>query len=212
MGSRVPGGLGRLQAPAKTCSSWFFAWWFGLRVTGAENVPREGPVIVSANHVSMLDVPLLVVACPRRMTFMAKRDLFKDPFRAWFFHGFGGFPVEPGTTDAAALRTGLAVLASGDLLGMFSEGTRSQGRPMGPFLPGAAWLALRSGVPIVPCAIAGTAPPAGSGWLRWFRPRRVRISFGPPMRGGEDGADRREAVASLTESVRSAVVQLQHRG
>jgi 1-acyl-sn-glycerol-3-phosphate acyltransferase len=103
------------------------------------------------------------------------------------------------------------VLSSGDLLGMFSEGTRSRDRPMGPFLHGAAWLSLRSGAPIVPCAITGTRPPAGSGWLRWLRPRRVRISFGPPTRGGEDGMGRREAAAALTESVRSAVVQLQDR-
>jgi 1-acyl-sn-glycerol-3-phosphate acyltransferase len=168
-------------------------------------------VILAANHISMLDVPLLVVACPRPVTFMAKRDLFNDRFRAWFFHGFGGFPVEPGTTDAAALRMGLGVLASGDVLGMFSEGTRSRDRPMGPFLPGAAWLALRSGVPIVPCAITGTEPPAGRAWLRWLRPRRVRIAFGPPMRGSENGMGRREAVAALTESVRSAVAHLQDR-
>jgi 1-acyl-sn-glycerol-3-phosphate acyltransferase len=211
MGSRVPDGLGRFQAPARTFSGWFFTWWFGLRVSGAGNVPLGGPVILAANHISMLDVPLLVVACPRPLTFMAKRPLFNDRFRAWFFHGFGGFPVEPGTADGAALRAGLGVLARGDLLGLFAEGTRSRDRPMGPFLLGAAWLSLRSGAPIVPCAITGTEPPAGTGWLRWFRPRRVRIAFGPPMRGSENGMGRREAVAALTETVRSAVAQLQQR-
>jgi 1-acyl-sn-glycerol-3-phosphate acyltransferase len=211
MGSRVPDGLGRFQAPAKTISGWFFRWWFGLRVSGAENVPPSGPVILAPNHSSMLDVPLLVVASPRPVTFMAHRGLFGDRFRAWFFHGFGGFPVQSGTSDGAALRAGLGVLSSGDLLGMFSEGTRSRDRPMGPFLHGAAWLSLRSGAPIVPCSITGTRPPAGAGWLRWLRPRRVWISFGPPMRGGEDGMGHREAVAALTESVRSAVAQLQDR-
>ena len=211
MGSRVPGGRGRFQAPAKAVSGWFFTWWFGLRVSGAHNVPRGGPVILAANHISMLDVPLLVVACPRRLTFMAHRGLFGDRFRAWFFHGFGGFPVLSGTTDGAALRTGLSVLSSGDLLGMFSEGTRSRDRPMGPFLHGAAWLSLRSGAPIVPAAITGTEPPSGSGWLRWLRKRRVRIAFGPPIRASENGMGRREAVASLTESVRSAVAHLQDR-
>ena len=211
MGSRVPDGLGRFQAPSKVVSAWFFRWWFGLRVSGVANVPPAGPVILAANHRSMLDVPLLVVASPRPVTFMAHRGLFGDRFRTWFFHGFGGFPVESGTSDAAALRAGLGVLTAGDLLGMFSEGTRSRDRPMGPFLHGVAWLSLRSGAPIVPCAITGTRPPAGTGWLRWLRPRRVRISFGPPMRGGEDGMGRREAVAALTESVRSAVAQLEDR-
>jgi 1-acyl-sn-glycerol-3-phosphate acyltransferase len=208
MVSRVPDGLGRFQAPAKAISGWFFTWWFGLRVSGVEHVPRSGPAVLAANHISMLDVPLLVVASPRPITFMAKRDLFNDRFRAWFFHGFGGFPVEPGTADGAALRTGLGALAEGELLGLFSEGTRSRERPMGPFLPGAAWLSLRSGAAIVPCAISGTEPPAGSGWLRWLRPRRVRISFGPPIRGSLDGMGHREAVAALTESVRSAVADL----
>jgi 1-acyl-sn-glycerol-3-phosphate acyltransferase len=211
MGSRVPDGLGRFQARAKAMSGWFFTWWFGLRVSGMHNVPPGGPVILAANHVSMLDVPLVVVACPRPVTFMAKRGLFNGRLRAWFFNGFGGFPVEPGTTDGAALRAGLGVLADGDVLGMFSEGTRSRDRPMGPFLHGAAWLSLRSGAAIVPCAISGTEPPPGRGWLRWLRRRRIRIAFGPPMRGSEDGMSRRELVAALTESVRSAVADLQDR-
>src|SRR5262249_21995531 len=129
----------------------------------------------------------------------------------WFFHGFGGFPVEPGTPDGAALRTRLGVLERGDLLGLFSEGTRSRDRPLGPFLQGAAWLSVRPGAPDGPSPSTRAQRPAGSGWLRWLRRRRVRISFGPPMRGGEDGAARREAVAMLTESVRSAVAQLQER-
>ena len=144
------------------------------------------------------------------MTFMAKRDLFGDWFRAWFFNGFGGFPVEPGTGDGAALRTGLAVLQSGELLGMFAEGTRSRDRPMGPFLLGAAWLARRTGAPIVPCAIRGTEPFPGPRWLRWLRPRRVRIVFGPPMWAkAANGTGRRESVAAFTDSVRSAVASLQ---
>jgi 1-acyl-sn-glycerol-3-phosphate acyltransferase len=158
----------------------------------------------------MLDVPLLVVACPRPVTFMAKRGLFNGRLWSAFFHGFGGFPVEPGTGDGAALRTGLDVLRTGALLGVFAEGTRSLSGPMGPFLHGAAWLSLHSGAPIVPCAIAGTEPPSGNAWWRWLRPRRVRIAFGPPIsldRAG--GKVSREAVAALTESVRSAVASLQ---
>jgi 1-acyl-sn-glycerol-3-phosphate acyltransferase len=210
MASQVPEGLGRFQAPAKALSGWAFTFLFRLRVSGASHVPDRGPVIVASNHQSMLDVPLLVVACPRRMTFMAKRGLFGGWFRRWFFHGFGGFPVEPGTGDGAALRTGLTVLGSGDLLGVFAEGRRSRGEPMGPFLLGAAWLSLRSGAAIVPCSITGTEPPPGTGWLRWLRPRTVRIAFGAPIASAPpDGKVRREAIAALTDSVRSAVASLQ---
>jgi 1-acyl-sn-glycerol-3-phosphate acyltransferase len=209
MGSAVPQGLGRFQAPAKALGGWAFKLLFGLRVTGASHVPARGPVIVAANHPSMLDVPLLVVACPRPVTFMAKRGLYRGRFSSAFFSGFGGFPVEPGRVDHAALRTGVAVLEAGAVLGMFAEGTRSYRGPMGPFLHGTAWLALHAGAPIVPCAITGTEPPGGTGWLRWLRPRRVRIAFGPPIEAGpRDGPVRRQAVAGLTESVRSAVASL----
>jgi 1-acyl-sn-glycerol-3-phosphate acyltransferase len=210
MGAEVPASLGRFQSTAKALAGWAFRLLFGLHVDGTAHVPSAGPLIVAANHRSMLDVPLLVVASPRPVTFMAKRDLFRGRFWTALFHGLGGFPVETRTGDRAALDMGMAVLGAGAVLGVFPEGTRSFRGPMGPFLNGTAWLALRSGAPIVPCAIVGTERPAGKGWRRWLRPRRVRISFGPPIAVGTlDGPVRREAVAVLTESVRSAVVSLQ---
>jgi 1-acyl-sn-glycerol-3-phosphate acyltransferase len=210
MGQKVPASLGRFQSMAKTLAGWAFTLLFHLKVDGAAHVPKGGPVIVAANHRSMLDVPLLVVAFPRPVTFMAKRTLFHGRFWTAFFHGLGGFPVEPGQGDHGALKTGMAVLGAGAVLGVFPEGTRSFREPMGPFLNGAAWLALRSGAPIVPCAIVGTERPVGTSWWRWLRPRRVRISIGPPIAAGPlDGPVRRTSVASLTESVRSAVASLQ---
>jgi len=210
MGQAVPASLGRFQSTAKTLAGWAFTLLFRLRVDGASHVPGTGPVILAGNHRSMLDVPLLVVASPRPVTFMAKRSLFRGRLWTTLFHGLGGFPVEPGTSDRGALDMGMAVLDAGAALGVFPEGTRSFRGPMGPFLNGAAWLALRSGAPIVPCAIVGTERPAGTGWWRWLRLRRVRISFGPPIVVGPlDGPVRRESVAALTENVRSAVAALQ---
>ena len=210
MGGEVPASLGRFQSTARTFAGWAFTLLFRLRVDGAAQVPAGGPLIVAANHRSMLDVPLLVVASPRPVTFMAKRSLFRGRLWTALFHSLGGFPVEPGTTDRGALDMGMAVLDAGAVLGVFPEGTRSFRGPMGPFLNGAAWLALRSGAPIVPCAIVGTERPAGTGWWRWLRLRRVRISFGPPIVVGPlDGPVRRESVAALTENVRSAVASLQ---
>jgi 1-acyl-sn-glycerol-3-phosphate acyltransferase len=210
MGREVPASLGRFQPTAKALAGWAFTLLFGLRVDGAPHVPDSGPVIVAANHRSMLDVPLLVVASPRPVTFMAKRGLFRGRFWTALFHGLGGFPVEPGTSDRGALDMGMAVLHAGAVLGVFPEGTRSFRGPMGPFLNGTAWLALRSGAAIVPCAIVGTERPSGTGWRRWLWPRRVRISFGPPIGvATPDGPVRRESVAALTESVRSAVAFLQ---
>jgi len=163
----------------------------------------------------MLDVPLVVVACPRPVSFMAHRGLFADPVRASFFHAMGGYPVDPERgRDAGALGFGLAVLRTGAVLGLFPEGTRSYREPMKPFLAGAAWLSLRSGVPIVPCGIVGTETPAGRGWSRWLRRRWVRVAFGEPILPAttpeqEDGAaGRRGRIEALTDRVRGSVAAL----
>jgi 1-acyl-sn-glycerol-3-phosphate acyltransferase len=208
---RVPPRLGWLQQVGKRWTGWAFRWFCRLRVEGAEHVPRRGPVIIAANHRSMLDVPLVVVACPRPIAFMAHRNLFGDPVRAAFFHAMGGYPVDPHAgRDTGALGFGTAVLERGLVLGLFPEGTRSRSPSMGPFLPGAAWLALRTGVPVVPCGIVGTEPPPGDGATRWLRRRRIRISFGPPIVAApaEGRATGRGRVEALTGEIRSAVETL----
>lgn len=208
--TRVPARLGWLQQIGKTWTAWAFRWFCRLRVDGAEHVPPSGPVILAANHVSMWDVPLVVVASPRPVAFMAHRGLFGDPVRAAFFHAMGGYPVDPERRrDTGALGFGTAVLEGGGLLGLFPEGTRSGRRPMGPFLPGAAWLALRTGVAVVPCGIAGTEPPPGTGIGRWLRRRRVRIAFGAPIPVSAcEGRPGRERVAALSAEIRGAVETL----
>jgi len=212
--TRIPSRLGWLQQTGKSWTGWAFRWFCRLRVEGTPHLPRTGPVIIAANHPSMWDVPLVVVACPRAIAFMAHRNLFSDPVRAAFFYAMGGYPVDPHAgRDTGALGFGAAVLRGGGVLGLFPEGTRSLGRPMGAFLPGAAWLALRTGVPVVPCGIAGTEAPRGAGALRWMRRRRVRISFGapivPPATDGRGPGRRR--VEELTAAIRSAVEVLTAR-
>ena len=212
--TRIPPRLGWLQQIGKRWTAWAFRWFCRLRVEGTQHLPRTGPVIIAANHRSMWDVPLVVVACPRPVAFMAHRNLFGDPVRAAFFNAMGGYPVDPHAgRDTGALGFGIAVLEDGGVLGLFPEGTRSLGRPMGAFLPGAAWLALRAGVPVVPCGIVGTEAPRGAGKARWLWRPRVRIAFGEPIvpaptRGRSGG---REQVAALTEEIRSAVERLTAR-
>ena len=113
MGGEVPASLGRFQSTARTFAGWAFTLFFRLRVDGAARVPAGGPLILAANHRSMLDVPLLVVASPRPVTFMAKRSLFRGPLWTTLFYGLGGFPVEPGTGNRGALVMGMAVLDAG---------------------------------------------------------------------------------------------------
>ena len=101
------------------------------------------------NHESALDVPLAVVACPRPITFMSKKDLYKNALASWALHELGGFRVDRRRFDLESVRIAVAAIRRGDVLGMYPEGTRAPGALL-PFLPGAAWLALAMGAPLVP--------------------------------------------------------------
>lgn len=208
-GRRIPAGIGNLQSFVKTVITPVFRWQSRLQVTGAENVPSTGPAIIAANHRSMLDVPLLVLACPRPLVFMGKRELFGDPVRRWAFHTMGGFPVRREIADIRAIDVALAVLERGEVLGMYPEGTRSRTTKMLPFLKGAAWLALRTAAPIVPCGIVGTERDPARGALPPLR-KTVRIAFGPPIpvEREDDPATRRKKADEVTEQLLQAVTAL----
>jgi 1-acyl-sn-glycerol-3-phosphate acyltransferase len=205
---RIPPGMGRLQRPVAGIAGWAFKWQARLKVEGREHVPAEGPVIVAANHRSFLDIPLLVVASPRPISFMGKRELFKNPLARWFLHETGGFPVRREISDLRAVDVALACLARGDVLGLYPEGTRNRGEGLLPFLNGAAWLAMHTGAPIVPCGITGTekAPEGRRTPIR----RRVRVAFGPPISPGlePDPGSRREKAEAITDQLRGAIEQL----
>jgi 1-acyl-sn-glycerol-3-phosphate acyltransferase len=201
---RVPDGIGRLQGFAKGAAGWAFRWQTRLKVAGADHVPPRGPVILAANHRSMMDVPVMVLACPRPVVFMAKQELFTDGFRRWAFHNLGGFPVRRDAADVRATDIALAVLERGQVLGLYPEGTRSRTGEMLPLLHGAAWLALRTGAPIVPCGLRGTANVAGG--LR----RDVQVTFDPAIVvEREPNAKARKAkAAALTEQLLTALTSL----
>ena len=149
------------------------------QVRGRQNVPSQGPVLVVANHLNLADPPLLFVSLGRKVIFMAKEELFRSGFSSYLIRGFGAFPVHRGQLDRKALRQAEQVLADGLALVMFPEGVRSSSGRLRPAFPGAALIALRSGVPIVPVGITGTERIRGVTWLL-HRPQII-VNIGRPF-------------------------------
>jgi len=160
-----------LHALGKAFFTVIFAVFYRWDVRGRENVPREGPVLLCANHFDWWDPLLVGTAASRPVFFMAKEELFRYPVLGTLLPKVGAFPVRRGTPDRRALRAALELLAQGQVVGIFPEGTRSRDGRLLPAQPGAAMLAVRSRAPVVPVAIAGP--------YRLFRPIRVR--FGEPF-------------------------------
>jgi len=135
----------------------FYDWPYNLKIIGRENFPKEGPVIVASNHLSNNDPPIIGYSLPRHINFMAKEELFKNPIMSFIIRWLGAFPVKRGTVDKIAIRHSNRLLQAGKVLGIFPEGTRQRPGKLGRFHDGVASLALRTGVPVVPVALVGTA-------------------------------------------------------
>jgi 1-acyl-sn-glycerol-3-phosphate acyltransferase len=183
--------------------------WFNWHLEGTERVPREGPIIVVGNHLSYFD-PLahgyFVVEAGRRPRFLAKQELFENPFLRIPLRGLGQIPVRRGTGDQTSLQDAMGALALGEVVVIYPEGTSLTDRP--DFSPGrgktgAIRLALATEVKILPVATWG-------GQYVWRRGERKRFTFGRPiwLKAGEPfdpaaraGADEPDLVRALTDQL-----------
>jgi 1-acyl-sn-glycerol-3-phosphate acyltransferase len=132
---------------------------WGIKVTGLENIPLEGPVILSPNHVSLVDPPLVAVAvASRRRPFgIGKKELFDKPVLGWWLRGTGSFPIDRQGDATSAMRSALDVLTKGGCLVIYPEGTRVKpGEKRAP-KAGVSFLSARTGAPVVPIRVLGTA-------------------------------------------------------
>lgn len=184
----------------------------GFRIVDVDRVPMHGPLLVVANHLSNADPPLLSIAFPRPLFFMGKSELFRIPLLGGFLRRFGGFPVERGTPDRAALRHALDVLNQGHAVAIFPEGGRSRACSMIPGLPGVGLVALQSGAPVLPVAITGTEffPVNGDWPPRRPRnvPRGVTIRYGDPFLVPERVDGKRVTSQEATQLIMVRVAEL----
>ena len=150
---------------------------YRAEVHGQENVPKEGGAIIAANHISLWDPPFVGAFCPRRVSFMAKKELFENSIFSSIITSLGAFPVNRGAADRNAIKTALTVLGEGKCLGLFPEGTRSKSGKLGEPEAGIGLIAYKANVPIVPVAITGTN---GKGLFPKFT-----IRFGKPIPAGD---------------------------
>ncbi len=157
----------------------FFRIYFRMNKIGTEHIPASGPAIIAANHRSFLD-PFVIGTMGRRpMYYVAKQELFRHPWQAWILNSLGAFPVNRGAGDRETIETAKAILARGDIVLIFPEGTRTRPGALGKPHRGVGRLALETGAPVVPIAVIGTEA-VRRGWR--IRPHKVRIRAGRPLR------------------------------
>ncbi|MDO8672628.1 MAG: lysophospholipid acyltransferase family protein [Dehalococcoidia bacterium] len=150
-----------------------------LEVTGRENVPLEGPLLVVSNHLHIADPSLLGVAIPRRINFMGKEELFRHPLLSALITAYGTFPVKRNTADRQALRRAAKVLDTGGALGVFPEGRRNPHHGMTRAEAGVALIAHRSRPTILPVGITGTEEIHGLSVI--LKRPRIRVVIGLPF-------------------------------
>lgn len=144
---------------------------FRIRIYGRENIPESGAAIVCSNHISVLDPVIMGPLIKRKVHYMAKEELFNNPFLRWYFPKMGTFPVKRGATDVMAIKTAMNILKQGNVFGIFIEGTRSRSGEARDPKHGTALLAIKTKAPVIPVKIQGEFKPFS----------KITINIGKPI-------------------------------
>ncbi len=183
---------------------------FRPKVTGLRNVPHTGPVIIASNHLSFSDSVFMPLVVPRKVTFLAKSEYFTSPGLKGFikkitFIALGQVPVDRsgGRRSEAAILTGLKLLAEGDCIGIYPEGTRSPDGKLYKGRTGIARMAIDSGAAIIPVAMFNTAEIQPTGQVV-PKVRRVEMIFGEPMFFEGDSNDLK-LLREITDRIMNAI-------
>jgi 1-acyl-sn-glycerol-3-phosphate acyltransferase len=195
------GASGPLHDFGRGIGKVLFRPTFRVRVHGLERVPRTGPVLLIANHSSMVEPQLIFGMLPRRSVFLVKEEMFTGAL-GWFLRRIGQVPIRRGTPDRAPLLTIARVLREGGLVGVFPEGSRGDG-DVATAERGAAWLLRGTDAQVLPVAVRGTKRPAEG--KRRFRPR-VDVLVGEPFR--VEVGKGRTGLSEATERLRGELAAL----
>jgi len=180
--------------------------FYGHKVIGAENVPKDGRVILAANHICWID-PLFVTRVTRRyLNFMGKAELFENPIFAAFLRSVRSFPVKRGQVDRDAYRKTMDILKAEEPLVIFPEGTRNTSGNMLPLQSGAARFSLQTDTPIVPVAIIGSEYV----FKKWFFSKKTFSVVGEPIhiKRERSGPVKPEEVENLNLLITSRINEL----
>ena len=174
-----------------------------LNVEGTENIPKDGPLVIASNHLSLLDPPVIGVAATRKVHFMAKQELFV-PILGDIYKALGAFPVRRGGADRASIKHGIDILKDNKVLAIFPEGTRSKTGKLGKAEPGALMMASKAMATIVPCCVMGTDyRRQGRIWPK------VTVRFGKPIYFPADAVVNKEFLHEMTENLMQHIAALQ---
>lgn len=148
-----------------------FKIFFRFKVTGKENVPNEGKIILCSNHISNIDPVTVGLAFPRQVHFMAKKELFENKFLKWLIENLGAFPVDRKSADLSAIRNSMKILKNEKVLGIFPEGTRVTKPSIDNAKPGVGLICIKGKSPVVPLYIESKYRPFG----------KIIVKIGKPM-------------------------------
>jgi 1-acyl-sn-glycerol-3-phosphate acyltransferase len=175
---------------------------FRARATGVENVPKTGPLIIACNHVSYLDPPGMGCFAGRRISYMAKKELFDIPILGPAIAAVGAYPVDRKGSARSAIKKSLEVLKAGGAVGIFPEGTRNLTGDIEPQV-GAALLASLSKAPVVPACIVGSD--------RALKFPKIKVAFGPPLYLPADRKATHDDLSKFTDEIMSAIRALSEK-
>jgi 1-acyl-sn-glycerol-3-phosphate acyltransferase len=178
--------------------------YFGLRLRGVEHIPTSGPVIITPNHQTYADPPLVTIPVRRPVYYMAWSRLFEIPGLGWWIRRLRAFPVQIDSRDPRGAREAVRLLGAGEAVMIFPEGSRTFDGSVGLFKPGAFRLAVTLKVPILPVTIAGGTDSWPPGRIV-PRPGRITITY-HPLANPDTSLEPRRASLELAERTRTAIV------